>query len=206
LILFGMQNRTSGLYLAAITRIRWLMLPHHCGAEHSHTSMKGNAFLWVHLGNRASAFAAQLRLSTRSHTVHRRLILVTAQHVPLNASPKPIGSSWFCLACGTHRILSFAGSCYGLQVIEIVCCKMTELQRTVYNHFLESNAALRLLNGKAAARVLSAITSLKKLCNHPKLIYDTMHSTAKKDGAEGFEAGGAGLHPSCLSVLCAGHL
>jgi hypothetical protein len=27
--------------------------------------------------------------------------------------------------------------------------------------------------------VLSAITSLKKLCNHPKLVYDTLHSKAQ---------------------------
>jgi hypothetical protein len=30
-----------------------------------------------------------------------------------------------------------------------------------------------------ATGVLSAITSLKKLCNHPKLIYDTLHSKAQ---------------------------
>ena len=69
---------------------------------------------------------------------------------------------------------------------------MTELQQQLYCHFLTSNAAKKLLQGqnqKVSARVLSAITSLKKLCNHPKLIYDAMHSHGKDAdaGAEGFE-------------------
>jgi SNF2 family DNA or RNA helicase len=34
-----------------------------------------------------------------------------------------------------------------------------------------------------ATGVLSAITSLKKLCNHPKLIYDTLHSKAQVSSA-----------------------
>ena len=73
-----------------------------------------------------------------------------------------------------------------MQLIEVVCCKMTQLQNDLYNHFLASNAARSLLAGKKSARVLSAITSLKKLCNHPKLIYDTIHGKAS-EGAEGFE-------------------
>lgn len=35
-------------------------------------------------------------------------------------------------------------------------------------------------------QVLSAITALKKLCNHPKLIYDSIHSDTG-NSAEGFE-------------------
>jgi DNA repair and recombination RAD54-like protein len=38
--------------------------------------------------------------------------------------------------------------------------------------------------------VLSAITSLKKLCNHPKLIYDAVHSRVEGEHLpEGFEVG-----------------
>ena len=49
---------------------------------------------------------------------------------------------------------------------------MTDLQLDLYSHFLESKITRSLLNtdGKRSAKVLSAITSLKKLCNHPKLI------------------------------------
>lgn len=44
---------------------------------------------------------------------------------------------------------------------------MTELQHRLYCHYLESKAARKLLSGRTTG-VLSAITSLKKLCNHPK--------------------------------------
>jgi DNA repair and recombination RAD54-like protein len=74
-------------------------------------------------------------------------------------------------------------------VVEVVCCRMTELQRQLYCHFLESKAAAKLLSGKATG-VLSAITSLKKLCNHPKLIYDAVHSRVEGEHLpEGFEVG-----------------
>jgi SNF2 family DNA or RNA helicase len=56
---------------------------------------------------------------------------------------------------------------------------LTPLQQALYEHFLLSNATRRLLSGSKATGVLSAITCLKKLCNHPKLIYDTLHSKAR---------------------------
>jgi SNF2 family DNA or RNA helicase len=48
-------------------------------------------------------------------------------------------------------------------------------QVTLYQHFLSSKAARRVLKaGKSGSGALSAITSLRKLCNHPKLIYDAV--------------------------------
>jgi hypothetical protein len=83
------------------------------------------------------------------------------------------------------------------QVVMVVCCRLTPLQRDLYTAFLESTAARRLLaraegRGRGTAGVLSAITALKKLCNHPKLIYDALHS---KVGAVCVRAcgGGGGL-------------
>ena len=76
-------------------------------------------------------------------------------------------------------------------MVEVVCCKLTQLQSDLYLHFLASNAARSLLAGKKSARVLSAITSLKKLCNHPKLIFDSMHGAEIKEkdaAADGFQA------------------
>jgi DNA repair and recombination RAD54-like protein len=64
----------------------------------------------------------------------------------------------------------------------VVCCRLSPLQQELYAHFLESTAARRVLaraeglKKAGAAGVLSAITTLKKLCNHPKLIYDALHS------------------------------
>lgn len=45
---------------------------------------------------------------------------------------------------------------------------MTDMQRELYCHFLQSKAARSLFATQKAARVLSAITSLRKLLNHPK--------------------------------------
>lgn len=36
-------------------------------------------------------------------------------------------------------------SVHAVQVIEVVCCRMTELQRQVYQHFTNSEAARRML-------------------------------------------------------------
>ncbi|KAK9834193.1 hypothetical protein WJX81_007238 [Elliptochloris bilobata] len=78
------------------------------------------------------------------------------------------------------------------KVVEVVCCRMTEMQAGLYTHFLTSNAARRLLSGQKAARVLSAITALKKLCNHPKLIYDAMHARSAGGGESGSGKEGGG--------------
>jgi len=60
-------------------------------------------------------------------------------------------------------------------VVEIVCCRLTPLQLSLYCHFLESKAARSLFATQKAARVLSAITQLRKLLNHPKLIWDALN-------------------------------
>ncbi|KAL6768149.1 RAD54B [Auxenochlorella protothecoides x Auxenochlorella symbiontica] len=82
------------------------------------------------------------------------------------------------------------------KVVEVVCCSMTPLQASLYTHFLDSKAAAALFTSQRAARVLSAITSLKKLLSHPKLIYDTLHAPGAKGGeADGFAGAGAFFPP-----------
>ncbi|KAJ4894010.1 Protein CHROMATIN REMODELING 25 [Raphanus sativus] len=72
------------------------------------------------------------------------------------------------------------------KIIEVVCCKMTILQSTLYNHFISSKNLKRALADNAKqTKVLAYITALKKLCNHPKLIYDTIKS--RSPGTIGFE-------------------
>ncbi|KAF2556056.1 hypothetical protein F2Q68_00017236 [Brassica cretica] len=81
---------------------------------------------------------------------------------------------------------SFTRPRSALQIIEVVCCKMTTLQSTLYNHFISSKNLKRALADNAKqTKVLAYITALKKLCNHPKLIYDTIKS--KSPGTIGFE-------------------
>lgn len=76
---------------------------------------------------------------------------------------------------------------------------MTALQQRVYQEFIRSAAARRMLQAAesgttaGSARVLSAITALKKLCNHPKLIYDAIYNNTG-NAADGFEVHGGPRH------------
>ena len=89
---------------------------------------------------------------------------------------------------------------------------MTALQQRVYQEFIRSAAARRMLQAAesgttaGSARVLSAITALKKLCNHPKLIYDAIYSNTG-NAADGFEVhfGPTSPHSSNISLRGARH-
>lgn len=67
---------------------------------------------------------------------------------------------------------------------------MTDLQKKLYMHFLESKTVSYTMSGKNSG-VLSSITALRKLVNHPKLIYDAVKAQGaggrKDEGAAGFE-------------------
>ena len=71
------------------------------------------------------------------------------------------------------------------KVVEVVCCRMTPLQYTLYCHFVQSRSVRSLFASQKSARVLSAITSLRKLLNHPKLIYDMVYGKPSKGNVEG---------------------
>ncbi|CAK9168936.1 unnamed protein product [Ilex paraguariensis] len=63
------------------------------------------------------------------------------------------------------------------KIIEVVCCKLTPLQSALYNHFIHSkNVKQAITEETKKSKILAYITALKKLCNHPKLIYDTIRS------------------------------
>ena len=92
------------------------------------------------------------------------------------------------------------------KLVSIVCCRMPELQEMLYSYILESKMAKAILReaarredeggggkgGKSAMAggVLGVITMLKKLCNHPKLVYDVLRSKASGNGNGG--GGGRG--------------
>ncbi|KAM1382281.1 hypothetical protein ACFX2F_034762 [Malus domestica] len=72
------------------------------------------------------------------------------------------------------------------KIIEVVCCKLTPLQIDIYNHFIHSKNVKRAISEDTKqSKILAYITALKKLCNHPKLIYDTIRSGSP--GTSGFE-------------------
>ncbi|CAI5437798.1 unnamed protein product [Caenorhabditis angaria] len=60
----------------------------------------------------------------------------------------------------------------------ILCCKNSTLQETLYNKLTECEKQNRLIekdaNKGATASALSFITHLKKLCNHPTLVYEEL--------------------------------
>ncbi|KAM3722210.1 DNA repair and recombination protein RAD54-like [Dirofilaria immitis] len=68
----------------------------------------------------------------------------------------------------------------------IICCKLTELQERLYRQLISTfsiNGKQKVTEGdKITGTALSFITNLKKLCNHPQLIFDKCQ---KKE--EGFE-------------------
>lgn len=82
------------------------------------------------------------------------------------------------------------------KVVEVVCCRMTPLQYDLYCHFVQSRSVRSLFATQKSARALSAIISLRKLLNHPKLIYDMVNSSVPRGvsksegGADGFEDAG----------------
>ncbi|EZA62787.1 hypothetical protein DMN91_007087 [Ooceraea biroi] len=79
----------------------------------------------------------------------------------------------------------------------VVCIKMGELQTRLYKNFIQSDSIKRSMeeNDKpkkgSSLSALAAITLLKKLCNHPDLIYDKII-----EKTEGFEKAAKLLPPN----------
>ncbi|KAG6972929.1 hypothetical protein JG687_00001181 [Phytophthora cactorum] len=65
------------------------------------------------------------------------------------------------------------------KLMQVICCPLSPLQDQLYNHFLSSSACRDMMK-RSSANVLSSITALKKLCNHPLLIFDEMGKTNTK--------------------------
>ncbi|XP_059945737.1 DNA repair and recombination protein RAD54-like isoform X5 [Mesoplodon densirostris] len=86
-----------------------------------------------------------------------------------------------CLIRRTSDILS---KYLPVKIEQVVCCRLTPLQTELYKRFLrQAKPAEELREGKMSVSSLSSITSLKKLCNHPALIYDKC--VEEEDGFEG---------------------
>ena len=59
------------------------------------------------------------------------------------------------------------------KVEQVVCCRLTPLQSSIYKSILSSSAAKAALReGGATASTLDVITKLKKLCNHPSILWE----------------------------------
>ncbi|XP_061423542.1 LOW QUALITY PROTEIN: DNA repair and recombination protein RAD54-like [Lethenteron reissneri] len=111
-----------------------------------------------------------------------------------------------CLIRRTSDILS---KYLPVKIEQVVCCRLTALQAGLYKLFLRQNKTASELsmakNGTMSASSLSSITQLKKLCNHPSLIFDKC-----VEGEEGFEGAlelfPAGYHPKLLEPQLSGKM
>ncbi|OWZ23172.1 DNA repair and recombination protein [Phytophthora megakarya] len=65
------------------------------------------------------------------------------------------------------------------KLMQVICCPLSPLQEQLYMHFLSSSACRDMMK-RSSTNVLSSITALKKLCNHPLLIFDEMGKTNTK--------------------------
>jgi DNA repair and recombination protein RAD54 and RAD54-like protein len=57
------------------------------------------------------------------------------------------------------------------KLVQVVCCNLTDIQRNMYEHLVQSKAMHHVLNGKQV-NCLGSIQMLMKLCNHPSLIVE----------------------------------
>ena len=71
------------------------------------------------------------------------------------------------------------------KIEQVVLCNLTPLQKSIYESFVNSDTIRRSLKNEGAkmsSSSLAAITSLKKLVNHPDLIFELCRN--KKEGFE----------------------
>ncbi|XP_055996293.1 DNA repair and recombination protein RAD54-like [Ostrea edulis] len=69
-----------------------------------------------------------------------------------------------------------------VKVEQVVCCRLTQMQSELYKLLVKSKVFEVEHEEKTSASTLSFITQLKKLCNHPDLIFDK-----SRENAPGFE-------------------
>ena len=55
------------------------------------------------------------------------------------------------------------------KLVQVVCCRLTDMQENIYNHLIGSKAIQQITDGKQV-NCLSSIQMLMKLCNHPRLV------------------------------------
>eukprot|EP00049_Salpingoeca_infusionum_P015532 m.303442 g.303442 ORF g.303442 m.303442 type:complete len:779 (+) comp15893_c0_seq5:229-2565(+) len=73
--------------------------------------------------------------------------------------------------CVIRRTNSILSKYLPPKVEQLVCCKLTPLQTAMYQRLIQSKVAAMADKQGAAFSSLAFITNLKKLCNHPALIY-----------------------------------
>ena len=74
------------------------------------------------------------------------------------------------------------------KLVQVVCCKLTDMQENIYSHLINSKALQHAVDGKQV-NCLSSIQMLMKLCNHPTLVAEEDDKpTAKTSGRRAGQA------------------
>ena len=78
------------------------------------------------------------------------------------------------------------------KLVQVVCCRLTELQKTIYKHLLSSKEIRHIFEGKQT-NILASIGALNKLCNHPQLLQESTYhgSSTRGNGASSSAAASA---------------
>lgn len=66
----------------------------------------------------------------------------------------------------------------------VLFCRLTSCQRLLYESFLQSDLVKNVMRG--SAQLLGAITTLRKICNHPDLVCPPNKSSIDKFIQNGF--------------------
>lgn len=74
------------------------------------------------------------------------------------------------------------------KLVQVVCCNLTDIQKNMYEHLVNSKDAKHMLDGKQE-NCLGAIQLLMKLANHPSLVVDDDADWKKKHGGAATAAG-----------------
>ena len=86
------------------------------------------------------------------------------------------------------------------KLLQVVCVRMTELQRNLYAAFLGSVAVANAVTGKSTG-VLTHITALRKLINHPRLAHDVVRAKQAAGGRGNQLTGEAAGFEACLHLF-----
>lgn len=88
--------------------------------------------------------------------------------------------------CMIRRTSSLLTKYLPVKFEQVLCVKLSDLQRQLYKNFINCEAIRRTVTGKTDGKstlsTLASITTLKKLCNHPDLVYEKI-----LERSEGFE-------------------
>ncbi|XP_013783608.1 DNA repair and recombination protein RAD54-like [Limulus polyphemus] len=82
--------------------------------------------------------------------------------------------------CMIRRTATILSKYLPVKVEQVICCSLTPLQKSIYSHIVHSKTISEVANENTKVSAsLSLITTLKKLCNHPSLIYEQCQQRVK---------------------------